>query len=48
MGMISMGLNLTLNDSLAALRRDAFTPDRTADRIARDIVTRDLPVTDLR
>jgi hypothetical protein len=47
MGMISMGLNLKLDDSLAALRGHAFAANRTVDGIARDIVNRDLPVTDL-
>jgi hypothetical protein len=47
MGMISMGLNLKLDDSLATLRGHAFAANRTVDRIARDIVNRDLPVTDL-
>ena len=47
-GMISVGLNLTLDESLATLRGHAFATDYTADRIARDIVNRDLPITDLR
>lgn len=47
MGMISMGLNLKLDDSLATLRGHAYAANRTVDRIARDIVNRDFPVTDL-
>ena len=47
MGMISMGLNLSMDDSLAALRGHAFAADRTVDATARDMVHRDLPVNTL-
>ena len=45
--MISMGLNLSMDNSLAALRGHAFAADRTVDATARDMVHRDLPVNTL-
>jgi hypothetical protein len=42
-----MGLNLSMDDSLAALRGHAFAADRTVDATARDMVHRDLPVNTL-
>ncbi|MGS0684005.1 GAF domain-containing protein [Nakamurella sp. GG22] len=47
MGMLSVALDLRMDDALAALRAHAFSHNQTVDTTASDIVHRTLPTTAL-